>query len=357
MELSAFDYELPQESIAQEGASPRDAARLLVLRRAEGSIEHRHVRDLPDLLSPGDLVLLNDARVVAARLIGHKSTGGRVELLLLEPLHAIDASDAGSGSRWRALVGASRVPRPGSAIDLGGGFSASIESAPGRDGAAIVNLEGPGGVAQLIERRGRPPLPPYIRRGDDDPRLAADRERYQTTFARVPGAVAAPTAGLHFTPELLARLEGCAIRHAFVTLRVGEGTFQPLRVERTEDVELHSERYEVPRMTATAIRETRRAGGRVVAVGTTVVRALESRDDEGEGVPSPGAGQTRLCITPGFRFRFVDALLTNFHLPRSSLLMLVCAFAGRDGTLAAYRDALSAGYRFYSYGDAMLVLS
>ena len=353
MRVDLFDYELPPDRIAQDPVEPRDAARLLVL-PPEGPPRDRLVRDLPDLLRPGDLLVLNDTRVIPARVHGRKPTGGRVELLFAERL----AGRAAGGTvreTWRVLLGASRAPREGSEIELPGGWRARVVRGPGPGGEAHVEVAGPGAVRDLLDRHGEPPLPPYIRRAPADPRLARDRERYQTVFARRAGAVAAPTAGLHFAPRLLARLAERGVRATRVTLHVGEGTFRPVRVRTLDQIRLHRERFEVPGEAARAIGETRRAGGRVVAVGTTVTRALESRPPSPDGGPEPGAGSTDLFIGPGFRFRFIDVLLTNFHLPRSTLLMLVAAFAGRERVLAAYRHAVASGYRFYSYGDAMLV--
>ncbi len=353
MKLDAFDYDLPSSRIAQQAVEPRDAARMLVLARDRATLRHRHVRDLPELLDPGDLLVVNDTRVVPARVIGRKATGGRIELLFLEPR----AAGAGQGGPWRALVGASRPPAPGAAIALPGGFCATLLGPPDDEGHVDVAVEGAGGVPALLERHGLPPLPPYIRRGARDARLAADRYRYQTIFAREPGAVAAPTAGLHFTPDLLARLERRGCRVARVTLHVGEGTFRAPREDRLERIRLHAERFSVPPETADAIAAARTTGRRVVAVGTTTVRALEGRPPAAGGDrPEPGSGTTDLFIRPGHRFRWVDALLTNFHLPRSTLLVLVAAFAGREPVLDAYREAVRMGYRFYSYGDAMLVL-
>ncbi|RMG45094.1 MAG: tRNA preQ1(34) S-adenosylmethionine ribosyltransferase-isomerase QueA [Acidobacteria bacterium] len=354
MDVSLFDYDLPPERIAQEPAEPRESARLLVLDRSDGSLAHRSVSDLPELLAPGDLLVVNDTRVVPARLFGRRSTGGRVELLVTDPL---------AGGPFPALVRSSRPLRAGERIELPGGNAAIVERAPGPEGRALVRFDGPLTPERLFERHGRPPLPPYIKRSPDDPRLGRDRVRYQTVYARVPGAVAAPTAGLHLGEPLLQRLEERGVRIARVTLHVGEGTFRPLAATDTRDVELHGERYDVPEAASRAIAETRRRGGRVVAVGTTVVRALESRPPAPGGEPRPGGGVTRLFIAPaeddppgGRPFAYVDALLTNFHLPRSSLLMLVAAFAGRERVLAAYREAVARGYRFYSYGDAMLVI-
>jgi S-adenosylmethionine:tRNA ribosyltransferase-isomerase len=353
MDVSLFDYELPPERIAQEAVEPRDAARLLVLDRDSSTRSHRRVRELPELLDPGDLVVVNDTRVIPARLIARKPTGGRVELLLLERV----ARSGPHRERWTALIGASRVPRAGSRLACGAGLEARVEATPAEGGGhAVVELHGEPDVWSRLEQHGLVPLPPYISREEDDPRSERDRLRYQTVFAGDPGAVAAPTAGLHFTEALLDRLETRDIARARITLHVGAGTFRPVREPTTDRIRLHEERFRVPEETAAAIAETRRRGGRVVAVGTTVTRALESRPSGAAGAPEPGEGRTDLFIAPGYRFRFVDVLLTNFHLPRSTLLMLVAAFAGRERVLEAYSEAVAVGYRFYSYGDAMLIL-
>jgi S-adenosylmethionine:tRNA ribosyltransferase-isomerase len=353
MDVSLFDYELPPERIAQSPAEPRDAARLLVLERQSRGLRHSCVADLPELLAPGDLLVINDTRVIPARLVTRKPTGGRVEVLLLEPEEAREPGR----ERWTALIGASRVPGRGARLVFGEDLELEVFETPREgDGVARVELRGEPDVRTALERRGRPPLPPYIERADDDPRYEIDRERYQTVFARAPGAVAAPTAGLHFTSGLLDRLEQAGIRRTSVTLHVGAGTFRPVQVRRTEEVRLHEEAFAVPPSTAEAIARTRRDGGRVIAVGTTVTRALESRPSREDGAPAPGRGRTDLFIAPGHRFLHLDGLMTNFHLPRSSLLMLVSALAGRERLLAAYREAVELGYRFYSYGDAMLVL-
>jgi S-adenosylmethionine:tRNA ribosyltransferase-isomerase len=353
MRISDFDYELPPERIAQEPCEPRDQARLLVFERRSGRTEHRAVADLPSLLDPRDLVLFNDTRVLRARLFARRASGGRIEILLLEP--AVEARG------WRAFLRPARRLHPGETLALEGGTAhlRLVERARAERGEPgmewVVHCEDGSGAdldpLHVMERFGHVPLPPYVRREDDE----HDRERYQTVFARVPGAVAAPTAGLHFTPELLLRLDERGIRRATVTLHVGAGTFQPVKSERIEDHAMHAERYELPEPTAEAVRETRARGGRVVAIGTTVARVLESGVSE-DGVVRGGTGGTRLFLYPGVHFRAVDALLTNFHLPRSTLLMLVSAFAGRERVLALYREALERGYRFYSYGDAMLIL-
>lgn len=346
MNLDDLDYELPPDRIAQVPLPERDASRLLVLGRRSGSLRHRRFRDLPEELRAGDLLVVNDTRVRPARIRGTKETGGKVAMLLLEP-------EGGSGL-WRCLLDASRPPARGSRLRFGGELSARVE---GREGETwLVRLETGSGRDPLdvVEEQGEVPLPPYIVREPDDPRARDDRERYQTVYARRPGSAAAPTAGLHFTPELLATLERLGVERAEITLDVGLGTFLPLRGDALREGRLHAESFVVPEEAARAVARARRAGSRVIAVGTTTVRALESACRE-DGSIEPGAGRTDLFIRPGHRFRAVDALITNFHLPRSSLLSLVFALAGREASLAAYREAVQEGYRFYSYGDAMFV--
>jgi S-adenosylmethionine:tRNA ribosyltransferase-isomerase len=333
---SDFDYELPAASIAQE-AAPRGESRLLVLDREEPD-RHARVRDLPRLLRPGDLLVLNDTRVIPARLFGRRSgSTGKMELLLIERL----------GEReWDALVKPGRRARPGTVIELDGSLAAEVVDKR-EDGRHRLRFSEP--IEPHLDRLGHVPLPPYIHRPD----TSEDRERYQTVYARSPGAVAAPTAGLHFTERLLEEIAAAGIEIARVTLHVGIGTFKPVAAERIEDHRMDRERYEISEEAAEAIRRARERG-RIVAVGTTVVRTLESAALGGDGTILPGTGSTELFITPGFHFQVVDALLTNFHLPRSTLLMLVSAFAGRERVLAAYEEAVREGYRFYSYGDAML---
>ena len=367
MRRELFDYHLPPELVAGEPAPERDGARLLVLR--DGALDHAAVRDLPDRVAPGTLVVVNDTRVIPARLLGRKAdTGGRVEVLLVRRLGDATVEDgdrALAAERWSALGRASKPLRPGARIvvDAGGdqqqaGAPLCIEIGPAtRDGATLeVLLFSPAGEAldRAIDRLGHVPLPPYMHRPD----AARDRERYQTVFARVRGAVAAPTAGLHLSPALLDRLRARGAEIAEVTLHVGLGTFQPVTVEDLDDHPMHSEVFSVPRETALAIDRARARGAPVLAVGTTTVRALESAADvDRDGHVRVADGETRLLIQPGHRFRVVDQLLTNFHLPQSTLLALVSAFAGRERVLAAYRAAIEARYRFYSYGDAMLILT
>ncbi|MBS0579755.1 MAG: tRNA preQ1(34) S-adenosylmethionine ribosyltransferase-isomerase QueA [Proteobacteria bacterium] len=338
MRRQDFAYELPPELIAQRPPSERSASRMLVLDSASGDAADRSIRDLPGFLRPGDLLVLNDTRVVPARLLGTKPSGGRVEILLERALEANEAL---------AQVSASKPIREGLRIDTAGGAVVVIAREE-----AMWRIALPQPALEFFERWGAVPLPPYIHRAAD----ASDRERYQSIFARRPGAVAAPTASLHFDTQLSAALAARGVERAFVTLHVGAGTFQPVRVEELAQHTMHAESVLVGAATCAAIARTRAAGGRVVAVGTTVVRALESAAlAGGDGGLAPWSGDTRLFITPGFRFRVSDMLLTNFHLPESTLLMLVCAFAGQQPVMAAYRHAVQARYRFFSYGDAMLL--
>jgi S-adenosylmethionine:tRNA ribosyltransferase-isomerase len=355
VKLSDFDYELDPARIAQVPATPRDSARLLVATRGSSAVRHLHVRDLTSLLAPGDLLVVNDTRVVAARLFGARASGARVEMLLAERL---------GPTRWRALVRPAARLKPGERIELEGGvfvaqFLERRRDAEGRVGDWEIELHAPHAANEsidlLLERHGHMPLPQYIAREPErDARDQLDRERYQTVYARESGAIAAPTAGLHFTTELLAALSQRGVELARVTLHVGEGTFKPVEVEDIDQHPMHAENYTLPRETAEAIERTRARRGRVIAVGTTSARTLETcaRDDR---IVNAGSGSTRLFLKPGVPLRVVDALFTNFHLPRSTLLMLVSAFAGRERTLELYADALREGYRFYSYGDAMLV--
>ena len=346
MRIEDFDYDLPPALIAQHPAAKRDESRLLVLHRDSGAIEHRSFRDAADYLEPGDLLVLNDTRVVPVRLVGHRATGGRVEVLLVAP----------EGEVWRAMLKGSGRVKLGEKLSFEGGALTCTFCGRLPDGQ--VHLAFPLSHEELmaaLERCGRAPLPPYIKRPPEaDPDREADLARYQTVYARRPGAIAAPTAGLHFTPELLARLDAKGVARTAVTLHVGIGTFKPVTAERIEDHVMHAEAFEMSDEAARAIAAAREAGRRVVAVGTTATRVLEAVAREPQ--PCPASGSTRLFITPGFEFRLTDALVTNFHLPRSTLLMLVAAFAGRESVLAAYEEAKRLGYRFYSYGDAMLIL-
>jgi S-adenosylmethionine:tRNA ribosyltransferase-isomerase len=350
MRLPEFDYRLPPERVAQEPGARRDSSRLMILDRAGQEVKETVFASIGDHLAAGDLLVLNDTRVVPARLRSRKPTGGLVELLLV----ARDPADP-EGRTWRCLASTSRGLKPGSRLGIAPGFEAEFlgETEGGR---VRVRLHDAGGdVEGALRRHGSVPLPPYIRRDNRDAREAIDRERYQTVYARQDGAIAAPTAGLHFTEELLGGLRARGIGTATLTLHVGPGTFQPVRAQNIEEHRLEPEAFRLPPETAGVIAACRARGGRVVAVGTTVVRVLEGRARD-DGSVEPGEGSCGTYITPGHRFRAVDALLTNFHLPRTSLLILVAAFAGRERVLAAYEEAIARGFRFYSYGDAMLIL-
>lgn len=365
MRASDFDYHLPPERIAQTPVEPRDSARLLVIDRDTGALEHRIFTDIVDYLRPGDLLVANESRVLPARLLGVKeSSGGRVELLLLAP-----RGDLGP-DRWEALARPSKRIHAGQRLVFGGGaLVAEVEGTAAKDGAGerIVRLlPREGTVAAAVERVGVAPLPPYIHE------KLADPERYQTVYAREPGSAAAPTAGLHFTRALLARVEAQGVGVAYVTLHIGLDTFRPVEVDDLSQHVMHSEWIEISEATARRVNATRAAGGRIIAVGTTSTRTLEAVAGEaaareaaarGSGeVVIPYQGRTRLFITPGYQFRAVDALITNFHLPRSTLLAMVSAFAaptdpaGRDLMLRAYAEAIAREYRFYSFGDATLIV-
>jgi S-adenosylmethionine:tRNA ribosyltransferase-isomerase len=339
MKKSDFHYDLPPELIAQEPLAERSASRMLVVPPGDAALVDAQVRQLGEWLRPGDLLVFNDTRVIPARLFGQKETGGRVEILIERLL---------PGNKARAQLGASKSPKPGSRIALDAGGTAVVLD---RDGGFYhLQFEVEGALESWLLEAGRLPLPPYIRRepGRDD------AERYQTVFAREVGAVAAPTAGLHFDEALLADLRARGVESGHVTLHVGAGTFQPVRADDVRQHAMHSEWINVGASLVAQIRRTREAGGRVIAVGTTVVRALESASVDGE--LHPHSGETSIFIFPGYRIRSVDALLTNFHLPESTLLMLVSAFVGRERILAAYAHAVRERYRFFSYGDAMLLL-
>ena len=330
-----FDFALPPELIAQHPASERSASRLL-----DGTgpqAVDRIFRDLPALLEPGDLLVFNDTKVVKARLFGEKPTGGKVELLIERVLHGHDVV---------AHMKVSKKPPVGTTLAMHGGFSATLQGRWPQEDGPLFRFRLSDEPHALMEQHGHVPLPPYIEHGD----TAEDVQRYQTVFAKNPGAVAAPTAALHFDEALLAQLDARGVQRASVTLHVGAGTFQPVKVDDIAQHRMHSEWYEVPLQTQQAIADTRKRGGRVVAVGTTTVRTLESWASTGQA-----SGDTAIFITPGFQFRVVDLLITNFHLPRSTLLMLVSAFAGYDRIVALYRHAIAQRYRFFSYGDAMIL--
>jgi S-adenosylmethionine:tRNA ribosyltransferase-isomerase len=342
-DLSAYDFELPEALIAQEPAERRDHARMLVLDRRTGAVEDRFFFDFPRFVRPEDAVALNDTRVFPARLVGERVPGGgRAELFLVAPA---------GGEAWLALARPGRRLREGARVRLDAGLEAEVVAVLA-DGKRRVRFTSEGPLDEALERAGRMPLPPYIRRGEPGER---DRERYQTVYARRRGAVAAPTAGLHFTPEVLGRLHDQGTTVAEVTLHVGYGTFEPVHAEDLRTHAVAPEWVEVGEDAAGRLNAAREGGGRVLAVGTTTTRALETAARE-DGAVRPYRGETGLTITPGYRFRAVDALLTNFHLPRSSLLVLVGTFAGRERVLDAYRHAVAQGYRFYSYGDCMLIV-
>lgn len=339
MDLNEFDFPFEPALVADRPSEPRDHARLFVLTRTGGDHAHRHITDLPSLLCEGDLVVLNDTKVLAARIIGRKrSSGGRVALLFVKPL---------DGRLWEVMVkGRMQV---GQVIDLGCECEATVVER--NTSRTTVCVEGPYSVPELMTKVGHMPLPPYIKR----PPCESDHRWYQTVFANMEGAIAAPTAGLHISEMLLEELGRKGIQVAYVTLHVGPGTFLPVKKEQVHQHRMESERFEVPRSTAEAVLKTKAQSGRVVAVGTTVVRCLEGAADWA-GMVQPVRGETELFVVPGYRFRIVDALLTNFHLPRTTLLMLVSAFAGTERLRAVYGEAIKERYRFYSYGDAMLIL-
>lgn len=348
--VAAYDYALPPELIAQTPAARRDAARLLVVHE-NGDVDDRIVADLPTLLRAGDLLVLNETRVIAARLRARRGTGGAVEILLLHPAAGLRYDPR--ATEWTALVRPARRVRLGDALEIVDGEGAPCARATvagaHAGGARTLRFEGLQSTDELLARAGRLALPPYIRTDSDEAQA-----RYQTVFARVPGSVAAPTAALHLTAEVLAALGARGIEIARLSLDVGMGTFRPMTAERVEEHLMHAEHYTIPPETAAAVGRAKAAHRRVVAVGTTVVRALEGNALEHGGVRA-GEFETQLFITPGFRFRVVDALVTNFHLPKSSLLVLVSAFSGRERVLAAYRTAVERRYRFFSFGDAMLL--
>ncbi|MCD6288251.1 MAG: tRNA preQ1(34) S-adenosylmethionine ribosyltransferase-isomerase QueA [Candidatus Hydrogenedentes bacterium] len=343
MHISELDYHLPEELIAQKPAWRRDRARLMTLDRARGTISVGQIRDLPNILERNDCVVVNDSRVMPARLRGRKTTGAHVEALLLREIEP---------HVWEAMVRPGRRFKPGTVIQFGRGGTVRAKVIDGPDGKTrYLKFEHESDIHALMDRIGEPPLPPYIKRKPG----SRDRRRYQTVFANERGSIAAPTAGLHFTHSLLRNLEQKGVRIARVTLHVGFGTFKPVTVEQIEDHEVDAEHYRIGPTAADRIRATRTDAGRIVAVGTTVCRTLETAACPDGSVPTAD-GETRLYIRPGYTFRAVDALLTNFHLPKTSLLALVMAFAGKDFVIEAYERAVKEKFRFYSYGDAMLIL-
>ncbi|MCD8376497.1 MAG: tRNA preQ1(34) S-adenosylmethionine ribosyltransferase-isomerase QueA [Oscillospiraceae bacterium] len=340
MKTSDFYFELPPELIAQTPLPRRDASRLLTLDRRTGAVAHRHFYELPSLLRPGDCLVLNDSRVLPARLLGRREPGGgAVELVLLR-----DRGD----KQWECLVRPGRKVRPGARLSFGGGALQAQVLEVREGGSRLIRFEYEGIFLELLERLGKMPLPPYIREELED------GERYQTVYSREPGSAAAPTAGLHFTPELLEQIRAMGVQVHFITLHVGLGTFRPVKAEDITDHEMHSEFCTIPAETAEAINRTRQAGGRVVCVGTTSCRTLEAWASE-DGTLKPCSGWTDIFIYPGYRFKATDCLITNFHLPESTLIMLVSALAGREQVLNAYRIAIQEKYRFFSFGDAMFI--
>ena len=342
MKVSDFDYELPQELIAQEPAQIRDSCKLMILHRGDHSIEHKVFSDIIDYLKPGDCLVLNDSKVIPARLFGIKeSTGVNVEFLLSKRIE---------GNTWETLVRPGRRIKPGDTVVFGNGKLKASVKAYSDEGTRIVEFSCAVDFMEVLDELGRMPLPPYIERESK----AEDKDNYQTVYAREEGSVAAPTAGFHFTPELLDKIREKGIKTEFVTLHVGIGTFRPVKVETVEDHHMHFEHYSVSEETAKVINDTKAAGGRVICVGTTACRTLESAADE-NGIVHPGSDDTGIFIYPGYKFKAVDCLITNFHLPKSTLLMLVSALYNREDILKAYNEAVERKYRFFSYGDAMFI--
>ena len=339
MKTSDFDFQLPEELIAQTPLERRDASRLLTLDKTTGAVGHHHFYDLPRFLRPGDCLVLNDSRVLPARLIGHRPTGGACEVLLLV--------DRG-GDLWECLVRPGRKLKPGAQVIFGDGQLTATVEAELNDGKRAVRFHYQGIFLEILEQLGRMPLPPYIRAE------LHDQERYQTVYSKVTGSAAAPTAGLHFTPELLERVQKMGVKVCCVTLHVGLGTFRPVKVEEITDHEMHSEFCVISQETADIINQTKANGGRVICVGTTSCRTIESFAAE-DGTMSERSGWTNIFIYPGYKFKVLDALITNFHLPQSTLIMLVSALAGREHVLAAYEEAVREKYRFFSFGDAMFI--
>ncbi len=339
MKLSDFMYDLPEERIAQTPAEPRDHSRLMVLHRDTHAIEHRHFYDVIEYLNPGDVLVINETRVIPARLIGERPSGGACEVLLLKQL---------GPKRWETLVKPGKKLKPGAEVIFGGGRLRGRIAETTEVGGRIVDFECEGSFEETLDALGEMPLPPYIHE------KLSDRERYQTVYAKQEGSAAAPTAGLHFTPELLERIREKGVEIVPVLLHVGLGTFRPVKVENVEEHEMHSEYFEVTEEAAERINAARKRGGRVIAVGTTSVRTLESASED--GVLLPKRGETKIFIRPGYQWQMVDALITNFHLPGSTLMMLVSALYDRERIIAAYEEAVRQEYRFFSFGDAMLIL-
>ena len=340
MKLSDFHFELPEHLIAKHPTKTRSASRMLHLDGKTGDVQHRDFVDILDCLRPHDLLVFNNTRVIPARLFGQKPTGGKVEILIERVL---------SDNTAYAHMKSSKSPKTGSLIHVEGDLAVSVLGR--KDSLFHIQFESNGSIFELLEQHGHMPLPPYIDRPDED----SDKERYQTVYNEKPGAVAAPTAGLHFDDDILAKIRDKGINTAFVTLHVGAGTFQPVRVDNIEEHQMHAEYAEVPIEVVNAVRTAKQAGGRVIAVGTTSVRSLESAAQASQGELAAFQSDTSIFIYPGFEFKVVDAMITNFHLPESTLMMLISAFAGRDHVMAAYAQAIHEEYRFFSYGDAMFI--
>lgn len=341
MKKSDFYFDLPERLIAQHPLAQRDSSRLLVLDRATGSVSHRHFTDLPDYLNPGDCLVMNNSRVIPARLMGHAE--GRTT-----PIEVLLLTDHGGGL-WECLTRPGKKTREGVKLTFGGGLlTATVESVNPTDGNRFLRFHYDGIFLEILEKLGSMPLPPYIKEKLDDP------ERYQTVYSKTPGSAAAPTAGLHFTKDLLARIEEKGVKLAFVTLHVGLGTFRPVKEDEITDHIMHSEWYTMDEQTAKTINDTRAAGGKIWAVGTTATRTLETIAT-GDGMVRAQSGWTNIFIYPGYRFKAVDHLVTNFHLPESTLMMLISAFATREQVMAAYAEAVKKEYRFFSFGDSMLL--
>ena len=350
MLTSNFYYDLPESLIAQAPPKERGTSRMLVLHRDSGEIEHRRIGDILEYISPRDVIVFNNTRVFSARIFGRWSDSpGRVEVLFVEP-------SSGEPGVWSALCRSSRPMRPGAEIVLADGAMSAVVAGRGADGQVLLEVHANGDFFELLDKFGVPPVPPYIKRGREDARTELDRERYQTVYASKTGAVAAPTAGLHFSDALLKQIGAKGTDIEFVTLHVGPGTFRPVKTERVEDHNMDSERYEIPACTAEAVTRVAGSGGRVFAVGSTTVRTLETCAAENGGKIVPCRGRSSAFIYPPYKFMAVDAMLTNFHLPCSTLIMMVCALAGRENVMRAYREAVRERYMFYSYGDCMLII-
>ena len=339
MKTKDFWYDLPEELIAQTPLEQRDSSRLLVLGKESGEVSHKHFYDIIDYLQPGDCLVMNNSRVLPARLLGHRPTGGAVEVLLLRDL---------GDKRWECLVKPGKKMQVGQEVIFGNGELTATVTAVQEDGNRVVEFRYEGIFLEVLERLGKMPLPPYIKAE------LADQERYQTVYSKETGSAAAPTAGLHFTNELLDQIRSKGVKTAFVTLHVGLGTFRPVKAEEITEHHMHAELCMISEETAAVLNETKQNGGRIICVGTTSCRTLESVTDEA-GIVHPVCGDTGIFIYPGYRFKAVDALITNFHLPESTLVMLVSAFYNREAVLSAYKTAVSERYRFFSFGDCMLI--